>query len=83
MFWPFNKRTWKEHFDLGMAAGGASDIEGAVTHFREAVRLAPLEPYPHYELGYSLFLLGRGGGGVESRPYRACTNLCPRSLLLG
>lgn len=60
MFWPFKKRTaWKEHFDRGMAAGGAGDIEAALPHFREAVRLAPLEPYPHYELGYTLFLLGQ------------------------
>ena len=42
-----------------MAAGGAGDLEGALRHFREAVRLAPQEPYPHYELGYTLFLLGR------------------------
>ena len=60
MVWPFNKRkTWKEHFDRGMTAGSAGDLEGAVPHFREAVRRAPLEPYPHYELGYTLFLLGQ------------------------
>jgi len=60
MPWPFKKRaTWKDHFDLGMAAGGAGDIEGALVHFRDAVRLAPLEPYPHYELGYTLVLLGK------------------------
>lgn len=41
-----------------MAAGGAGDIAGALPHFREAVRLGPSEPYPHYELGYTLFLLG-------------------------
>jgi predicted Zn-dependent protease len=58
MFWPFKKQTtWRDHFDQGMAAGGASDIERALLHFREAVRLAPLEPYPHYELGYTLVLL--------------------------
>jgi tetratricopeptide (TPR) repeat protein len=60
MFWPFKKQaTWKDHFDRGMATGGAGDIEGALPHFREAVRLAPLEPYPHYELGYTLVLLGK------------------------
>src|SRR5262245_46241192 len=59
MFWPFRARTtWKSHFDRGMAAGGANDIRGDVAHFREAVRVAPSEPYPHYELVYSLFLLG-------------------------
>jgi tetratricopeptide (TPR) repeat protein len=60
MFWPFKGRTtWREHFDRGMTAGAAGDIETAVSHFRKAVHLAPLEPYPHYELGYSLFLLGQ------------------------
>jgi len=60
VFWPFKKRTgWKEHFDHGMAAGGAGDLEAALSHFRDAVRLAPHEPYPHYELGYTLFLLGQ------------------------
>ena len=59
MIWPFKKRTeWKEHFDRGMAAGGAGDLRGALTHFRKAVRLAPLEPYPRYELGFTFFLLG-------------------------
>ena len=51
--------AWKEPFDLGMSAGGAGDIDNAASHFREAVRLAPLEEYPHYELGYSLMLLGQ------------------------
>lgn len=60
MFWPFKKRTrWKDHFDRGMAAGSAGDIERALGHFREAARLAPLEPYPHYEMGYTLALLGQ------------------------
>ena len=60
MMWPFKKgQSWKEHFDRGMAAGAIGDIPGALPHFREAVRLAPAEPYPHYELGYTLFLLGQ------------------------
>jgi len=50
--------AWKEPFERGMAAGAAGDLAGALPHFREAVRLAPSEPYPHYELGYTLFLLG-------------------------
>ena len=59
MIWPFKKRTtWKDHFDRGMAAGGAGDLQGALAEFREAVRLAPLEPYPRYELGFTLVLLG-------------------------
>jgi tetratricopeptide (TPR) repeat protein len=65
VFWPFKRRTaWKEHFEKGMAAGGAGDVEAALPHFREAIRLAPLEPYPHYELGYTLFLLGQCGSAL-------------------
>ena len=50
---------WRLHFDRGMAAGRAGDVAGALPHFREAVRVAPLQPYPHYELGYTLALLGQ------------------------
>jgi Flp pilus assembly protein TadD len=51
--------SWKQHFEEGMAHGQASDFAKAEASFREAVRLAPTEPYPHYELGYTLFLLER------------------------
>jgi tetratricopeptide (TPR) repeat protein len=57
-----HSRSWnlgKTLFDKGMAAGGASDFETALVHFRDAVRLAPHEPYPHYELGYTLCLIGQ------------------------
>lgn len=50
--------AWKEPFDRGMSIGDAGDIRGALPHFRQAARLAPDEPYPHYELGYTLFLIG-------------------------
>jgi Flp pilus assembly protein TadD len=42
-----------------MKCGAASDFPGAEASFREAVRLAPDEPYPRYELGYTLALVGR------------------------
>jgi tetratricopeptide (TPR) repeat protein len=59
MLWPFKRReSWKDAFNRGMAAGQAGNISDAVKHFEEAVRLDPHEPYPHYELGYSLSLLG-------------------------
>jgi len=50
---------WKWHFDLGMAAGAAGDVRRAWPHFSFAVRLAPLEPYPRYELAYTLTRLGQ------------------------
>src|SRR5438876_768621 len=50
---------WKEAFERGMAAGGAGDLVAAERAFRDAVALAPDEPYPHYELGYTLSLAGR------------------------
>src|SRR5262245_42328001 len=65
MFWPFKRTTWKDHFDRGMAAGGAGDLERALGHFRDAVRLGPLEPYPRYELGYTLCLLGQFEPALE------------------
>jgi tetratricopeptide (TPR) repeat protein len=58
MLWPFRKRSWKTHFQRGMASGVAGDLSKATQHFRNAVRLAPNEPYPHYELGYTLLLMG-------------------------
>jgi len=60
MFNLFRKRrTWKEHLDEGRRFGTASDLAQAEASFREAVRLAPEEPVPHYELGHTLFLMGR------------------------
>jgi len=50
---------WKTHFDRGMSAGGAGDLAAAERHFAKAVEIAPEEPYPHYELGYTLSRLGR------------------------
>ena len=58
MRWPFPKRSWKVHFERGMASGRVGDLSKATRHFRSAVRLAPDEPYPHYELGYTLLLMG-------------------------
>ena len=61
---PFRKRddqrpAWTYPFEEGTRRGAASDFSGAETAFREAARLAPDEPYPHYELGYTLELAGR------------------------
>jgi Flp pilus assembly protein TadD len=50
---------WQDHFEQGMRRGGAADFSAAEVSFREAARLAPEEPYPHYELGYTLALMGR------------------------
>jgi tetratricopeptide (TPR) repeat protein len=58
-------QTWQEHFEEGMASGAASDFSRAEVSFREAVRLAPDEPYPRYELGYTLTLLGRHEEALE------------------
>jgi Flp pilus assembly protein TadD len=57
--------TWEEYFEQGMAFGGKSNFAKAEASFREAVRLAPEEPYPHYELGYTLTLLGRHEEALE------------------
>jgi len=48
-----------------MQRGAAADFAGAEASFHEAVRLAPDEPYPHYELGYTLSLVGRYEEALE------------------
>jgi len=52
-------RDWKTHFQQGMAAGRDGRLQAAAAHFRKAIKTAPDEPYPHYELGYTLMLLGQ------------------------
>jgi tetratricopeptide (TPR) repeat protein len=58
-------KTWQEHFEKGMTYGSASAFSRAEASFREAVRLAPDEPYSRYELGYTLTLLGRHEEALE------------------
>ena len=66
MFSFFRKsKTWKQYFDEGMAYGQASDFAKAEASFRRAIRLAPTEPHPHYELGYTLSLMGRYKEALE------------------
>jgi len=48
-----------------MAHGGASNFRKAEACFRKAIRVAPNEPYPHYELGYTLAPLGRHKEALE------------------
>ena len=63
---PFRrKKSWHDHFQEGIKRGSTSDFAGAEASFREAVRLAPDEPYPHYELGYTLALVGRHEEALE------------------
>lgn len=57
--------TWKQSFDKGVAYGQASDFAKAEAAFRDSIRLAPTEPYPHYELGYTLSLMGRYDEALE------------------
>jgi len=51
--------TWEQAFERGMQAGEAGDLGAAEREFRTAIALAPDEPYPHYELGFTLFVAGR------------------------
>ena len=52
-------KSWQQHCEAGMAHGANSELAKAEARFREAVRLAPTEPNPHYQLGYTLSLLDR------------------------
>jgi tetratricopeptide (TPR) repeat protein len=58
-------KTWEEHFDEGMKYGEASDLSRAEASFRKAVQLAPEEPWPRHELGYTLSLVGRYEEALE------------------
>jgi Flp pilus assembly protein TadD len=63
-----------------MRLGAASDFTGAEASFRQAVGLAPDEPYPHYELGYTLTLVGRYEEGLEE--FRGAYELAGPFLLV-
>src|SRR5215831_9569103 len=58
-------RTWKQFFDEGTAYRVASDFKKAEECFRQAVKIAPNEPYPHYELAQTLMLVGRYQEALE------------------
>jgi tetratricopeptide (TPR) repeat protein len=51
------RRSWRWHYDQGMACGQAGRLSEAVVHFQKAAALAPDEPNPHYQLGYTYFLM--------------------------
>jgi tetratricopeptide (TPR) repeat protein len=71
--------TWEEHAEAGAAYGAGSDWARAESSFREALRLAPDESYPHYGLGLTLFLAGRYG---EALPELRRTNESARGIFL-
>ena len=56
---------WKNYFDLGMNYGGQGKLRKAARCFLKAIDIAPTEPYPHYELGYTLTLLGNFRGALR------------------
>jgi tetratricopeptide (TPR) repeat protein len=66
-------KTWREHFDEGRIYGQGCNFAKAEASFREAVHLAPTEPYPHYELGYTLSLQGQHKKALEE--FRRTDNL--------
>jgi tetratricopeptide (TPR) repeat protein len=72
--------TWEDFFAEGMRLGGAAKLSKAEASFREAARLAPEEPYPHYELGYTLSLLGRNEEALEE--FRRTEQLTHHGFLL-
>lgn len=58
-------KSWRQLFEEGTAYGSASKFTEAEDCFRQAIRLAPNEPYPHHELGYTLSLGGRHKEALE------------------
>ena len=57
--------TWEDYYEEGMRFGGAAKLSKAEASFREAVRLAPEQPFPHYQLGFTLSLLERHEEALE------------------
>jgi tetratricopeptide (TPR) repeat protein len=72
--------AWQEPFKRGMQLGSENDFEGAVAAFREAVARSPEEPYPRYELGYTLSLMKRHGEALQE--LRRANELSPGFLLV-
>ena len=54
---------------------GKGDVAGAVTSFREAVRLAPENAEAHFQLG--LALRKQGAGGEARRHFEEARRLAP------
>jgi tetratricopeptide (TPR) repeat protein len=52
-------KKWKKQFGKGRNAGSSGELESAVSYFKRATEIAPDEPYPHYELAYTLSKLGQ------------------------
>jgi protein O-mannosyl-transferase len=53
------------HNNLGLAFFGRGDIEGAIVHYREAVRIRPDYGDAHDNLGAALHALGRDGEAAD------------------
>jgi hypothetical protein len=53
---PHDYTLWLQ---LGLARDQANDTEGAIAAFKESVRLAPFYAQPHWQLGNSLYRVGR------------------------
>ncbi len=54
----------KAHFDRGMALGDKGDLNGAITEFREAIRLKPDYAEAHYNLGVAFAHKGDLDGAI-------------------
>jgi tetratricopeptide (TPR) repeat protein len=75
-----NNKSWKHHFEQGMAYGRSSDLHRAIESFQLAISIAPDEPYPHYELGYTLFLQGHYQKALDE--YNIANRLVPGFFLV-
>lgn len=80
MFDLFRKKTWEDHFAAGRRSGEHGDFARAEACFREAIRLAPEQPYPHYELGFTLALMQRFEEAAAE--FRGTDRLAPGFLLV-
>jgi tetratricopeptide (TPR) repeat protein len=70
-----NPGSWMAHNNLGTVLNDAGDVDGAVAHYLESLRLNPDDPEAHTNLGNAL--AGKGQLDVAISHYRAALQLQP------
>ncbi len=56
-----NPGSWEAHYNLGIALAAEGELDGAIGHYRRALRLDPEVSNPHNNLGIAL----RSRGEIE------------------
>jgi len=70
-----NPASWMAHNNLGTVLESDGDIEGATSHYEEAIRLKPDHAEAHNNLGNAIYKKGRTEDAI--REYREAIRLKP------